>query len=224
MQSPFRYPGKRRWILLLSLLAVTVGAPAANAGTTPPPKPKKAHRTCSQLAYQFRELLEPIVEASIDGKPDRAGPTTTRIAAWWKMHHAEIRLRASADSLMPALADAGQSGRALEAARLAVVLADISFGWCGRPPTVAGQLMRIDLAGMTGWLRAQGVDLDWPAGLPETTAAVLTELRSRGESSLADSLDSAILATTKTPVAAGGDVAAARTLLDLVDGAEQRLR
>jgi hypothetical protein len=224
MQPRPRRPVMRWRLLFRALLVVIASAAAMGAGTATTPTPKRPRRTCTQLAYQFRELLEPVVEASIDGQRDLAGPTAARVLGWWKTHHAEIRLRASADSLVPELGAAGQNGRPLEAARLAVVLADASFNWCNRPPTVTDQLMRIDLTGMTGWLRAQGVALDWPAGSSEATAAVLAELRSRGQASLADSLDSATSAVMQTPVAVEGDAAAARRLLDLVDVVEARLR
>jgi hypothetical protein len=221
VRSPLEsQPKARRYLLPALLTAVLV----VGSGANKPPKPKATSRTCAQTAWQFRELLEPVVEASIDGHPDQAGTAAARVQGWWKRHHGEIRLRASTDSLVPALARAGSEGRALEAARLAVLLTEQTYGWCGRPPVLVDQVLRIDLAGQTAWLRAQGVNIPWADETPGAASSVEAELRTQGHEALADSLESALRAATETPVAERGDAGPALHLLDLVDRVESALR
>ena len=85
-------------------------------------------------------------------------------------------------------------------------------------------MMRIDLAGMAGWLRAHGVDTPFPGNVESATQVVAEQLRAKGRAALADRLIKDAAATLVIPVRANGDVRTANALLQRVDDAEVALR
>jgi len=216
-------------VLLLGLALVAaagIGATKMRTTSRPAAKSTASHRipvTCGHRAAAFREKLEPVVEAAIDRRPKRAATAADSALAWWHRHSGSFGTQATADSLLPAMQAAAHARRPLHAARLAVLVSDQSFVWCPEPPTMADQLMRIDLVGQTGWLRAHNIDLPWPDGARDAVRVVTAALRGKQRSALADSLEAYVAATLKTPVAAHRDAAPSQTLLDLVDVAEKEI-
>lgn len=178
---------------------------------------------CRLRAAAFREALEPVVEAVIDGRPTNALAAAHRADAWWGTQRGAFASHPQADSMMGALRSAASHRAYTEAAGIAVRTAVASFEWCGEPASDAERLFMLDLVGMTGWLRARGMALDWPPQVRGVTDSLAARLISRHQVDLAVRLRGSVRATLGTRVAAKGATQAARSLLDLVDVVEKVL-
>lgn len=179
---------------------------------------------CRPRASAFREALESVVEAVIDGRPSRVLVAAHRADAWWAAHRGAFASRPRADSMMGDLRSAAGHRAYTEAAGIAVRTAVATFEWCGEPASDGERLFLLDLAGMTGWLRARGMALEWPPRVREATDAIAARLMSRGQIRLAARLRDSVKATLGTPVARQGTPQAAQSLLDLVDVIEKALQ
>jgi hypothetical protein len=205
-------------LALLVILLSTVGAHAARAGQTAPPGAKRM--SCAHRTAVFRERLEPVIEAVIDGKPERTARATSRAEQWWARHGAELKTHAGADSTLRAMVAAGGKGQPMQAAGLALILATQSLDWCQRPIRTADRLMRLDLFGMAAWLHTQGEHIPLPGGVDEATEIIAKKLVAKGHQDLANELG-ASAATVRTADAAGSKGSApAKSFLDLIDRVE----
>ena len=206
-------------LLLLPATRWTDAAAAADSGAAPPPH---AHGgACADAAATFREKLEPVIEAAIDGQAGHAATACEHALTWWTGHADKIGAGTPADSLIGVMVAVGRGGNPLEAARVAVIAATASFKWCDTAPRLADRLMILDLVGMAAWLRAHGVESPGPTAAEEAVSAVATALRAKHREALTDRLRKAVRETLSAP--AGTD-APAKRLLDLVDVVETALR
>ena len=183
--------------------------------------------SCLHVAREFRERLESVIEAVIDGRAAAVPAASRRASIWWAAHRQAVPNAADADSSLREMVTAAQAHQPLVAARAAVEAAVISLHWCAASPPAPlarqEQLMLVDLVGMTGWLRGRGAQLEWPAGVPETTGQLSAALVASKHVALATRLRAAVAATLATPSSANGDRTAAIHLLDLVDVIEKVL-
>lgn len=180
--------------------------------------------SCSTDALAFCEALEPVIEAVTDGRPNRVQPAALRAQAWWTAHRAGFANAAAIDSTMRDLTALASAHRAPLAARAAVVAATAALDACHEPATDAGRVMRIDLAGMAGWLRAHGVNTPFPGGVAPAAQSISDRLRANGHEALAAQLSKDLAATLAIPARVEGNVHAADSLLQRVDEVEQALR
>ena len=183
--------------------------------------------TCRRLAASLREWLESVTEAVIEGQAATAPAAAERVAAWWRVNRGALAADRAADSLMSATVAAARARRFTEAAGKAVELSVASLVWCGgsnSARTTTDQLMLVDLAGMTAWLRARGVALDWPPAVELTAESLALHLVARGHAAVAARLRTAVTAALATPQAPDGDVTTAVRLLEIVDEAEVGVR
>jgi hypothetical protein len=84
--------------------------------------------------------------------------------------------------------------------------------------------MRLDLAGMAGWLSADQREVAWPNGVDASLDRVSAALAKKGKSSLATTLRGSVTATRDAALGHAGDRKPAKALLDLVDVVEKALR
>ena len=206
-------------LLLLPATRCANAAAAAGSGAAPPPHARDS--ACADDAATFREKLEPVIEAAIDGQAGHTAPACERALTWWAGHADRIGAATLADSLVDAMVAAGRGGNPLEAARVALLAATASFKWCDTAPRLADRLMILDLVGMAAWLRAHGVESPGPTAAEESVPAVATALRAKHREALTDRLRTAVREALSAP--AGTDAPAQR-LLDLVDVVETALR
>jgi hypothetical protein len=178
---------------------------------------------CRHTAAVFRERLEPVVEAAIDGRPKRAAAAADSALAWWGRHAHRFGRRAVADSLLQAMGTAAHGNRPNHAANFALRVSEETFAWCPEPATLEDQLMRIDLVGEAAWRRAHGIAAPWPDLTRDAVSAIRAALPGASGAALADSLEASVGASLRMPVAAHGDAAAASALLDLVDALEKEI-
>ena len=176
---------------------------------------------CRQNAKALRESLEVVVEAAINGHTAEVPGAAERAAAWWRTHHQALRHSPEAARLMDAMVASGRKGDSREAARSAVQVGVGSFKWCPGRPRTDDQLMLLDFVGMTGWLRAQGVSVDWPPGVQGATDSLARQLERRGKAALAKQLRGAVRDTITNST--NRDVKPSLRLLDLVDVVEKAL-
>ena len=179
--------------------------------------------SCGRLSAGLREQLESVTEAVIDGRQAAVPAAADRAAAWWATRRRSLERRLQADSFMVRMSGAAHGRRPREAARIAVQLSVASFGWCPGTLGTADRLMLVDLAGMTGWLRARGAHLAWPGAAPAAAESLASALVGRGHTALAARLRRSMAATLSTPESASGDARAAVQLLDTVDLVEKVL-
>ena len=144
--------------------------------------------------------------------------------SWWGANRTKFSDPARIDSTMSELKILAAERRAPLAARAALVASIAALDECPEPPIDAVMLMRLDLTGMAGWLRAHGVDAPFPRNVEHAAEALCERLRSRGHVTLADKLTKEVAATLAIPVHFNGDVHAANALMQLVDEAEQAVR
>jgi hypothetical protein len=204
--------------ILLTILLPVLGAHPARAGDTAAPAAKRM--SCAHRTAVLRERLEPVIEAVIDGKPERTGKTTSRAEQWWARHGAELKAQPGADSLLQAMAAAGGKGQSLEAARDAAILATRSLDWCPGRVRTADRLMRLDLFGMAAWLRTRGETIPLPGGVEKTAKIIVKSLVAKGNQALASELELSITAVQAANSAGSKDPAQAKALLDLIDKVE----
>ncbi len=179
---------------------------------------------CSTDALAFSEALEPVIEAVTDGLPNKVQPAALRAQAWWNANRAHFAGAAAIDSTMRNLTALASAHRAPLAARAAVVAATAALDSCHEPATDATRVMRIDLAGMAGWLRAHGISTPFPGDVAAAGLAISNRLRANGHEALAAQLRKDLAATLAIPVRVEGNAHAADSLLQRVDEVEQALR
>jgi len=213
-----RFAGRHQvtvtWVVL-ACLAVTGQAPGSVAATP------ALKRDCSATALAFSETLEPVIEAVIDGQPNKVQLAADRAQAWWAAHRAGWMNAATVDSAMRELELQASAHHASLAARAAVRASTAALDACPDPPTLAANMMRVDLAGMAGWLRAHGVNTPFPRNVEQAAEAIGDRLRAGGHEALAGRLAREVAATLVIPVRMNGDLRAANALLARVDEAEQ---
>lgn len=227
MRDPFGVPRggsirircRRRTALFLA--AAVLCAPSLPSRTLA----TKTESDCTHRPdAEFRERLEPIVEAVIDGRSATWKAAAGRATGWWKVHRTAFPDRDQADSALAAIGTAVNRGEGNEAARAAVAISVVSLRWCDKPLSDGDRLMLLDLVGMSGWLRSRGVPLDWPPGAGAAAEVLGARLHHRGRGTLAERLRAALAATLQVPVRADGDTRPARRLLDLVDVVEKSVQ
>lgn len=179
-------------------------------------------RVCLAVS-ELRERLEGVTEAVIDGRPTRVPDAAEHAAAWWTTHRGELAATPALDSLVERMQAEARHARPRSAAAAAVRLSVASLAWCPAPPTDNDRLLLLDLAGMTGWLRARGQSLEWPSGVQGAKDTLMAHLETRRERQLAVTLDGAVAAVLATPVRKAGDQRTATALLELVDRLERIL-
>jgi len=182
-----------------------------------------APRDCAARAAAFRERLEAVTEAAIDGRPERVPAAAERAQAWWRLHGASLGDHARADSLLANLVSAARAHGANASARLAVRLSTESLRWCTGALSTPDQLMVLDLAGMAAWLRARGLASEEPAGSGAVAESVAAALLHAQHSGLAARLRVDYAAAQSQTGGQAADVRAAVRLLDLVDEIEKVL-
>src|SRR6266850_467521 len=204
---------------MATIVACTaVGHAPAGAAIRP------AAASCRALSASLREQLETVTEAVIDGRPAAVPVAAHRAMTWWTTYGRSLDRGPEADSLVARMSRAARGGQPQEAARDAVRLSVQSLGWCGGELGTTDRLMLVDLAGMTGWLRARGARLDWPGGAETAADSLASALVARGRGALAAQLRRSLAATLSMPEVAAGDIHAAVRLLDTVDLVEKALR
>lgn len=206
------------------MVAAWVAAWAIGSGGAATASAAPAADPCRTVALGLRERLESVTEAVIDGKLAAVPRAASRVAGWWQTQRQSMASRPQADSLIDGMALAAVRHHPRTAARIAVQLSAQSLAWCPGSPGTDDRLMLIDLAGMTGWLRARDERLDWPGDVHGASEALASQLVAGKHAPLAARLRSAVAATLSTPESAAGDVHAALRLLDLVDEIEKVLR
>jgi hypothetical protein len=197
---------------LAASIVLAVAGPAA---------PAVAPRTCRGDAVAFSEALKPVIEAVTDGRPDKVPRAAAGAQAWWSSNRSRFARPASIDSAMQVLHALATTHRAPLAASAAIAAANAALDACPEPPSVVERLMRIDLTGMAGWLRAHGVNARFPREAERETKVIVERLRASGHAALADRLASEVAATLAIPVRVNGDVRTANALLQRVDEVEQ---
>lgn len=202
-------------VLLALACCVLPGASAAAA-----PGAVQEPPACQSNALALSEAIEPVVEAVTDGRPDRVPAAARRAEAWWSAHRSRFSNPAVIDSAMGELQVLATGHRAPLAARSAVIAANAALDACPESPSDATMLMRIDLAGMAGWLRAHGVDARFPRLAAESARTIGARLRARGRVAMANALAREAAATLAIPVRVEGNVRAANALLERVDDIE----
>lgn len=208
-------------------LGIAMAVMAGPAAGRPLPGAARPAESCRHAAREFRERLEAVTEAVIDGRVAAVPRASRRVSLWWATHRQAMPNAADADSSLRELVTAAQAHQPLVAARAAVEASVISLHWCEATPATAlatqEQLMLVDLVGMSGWLRARGAQLEWPAGVQEATDRLSAALVARKHAALATRLRNAVAATLAAPMSTTGDRTAAIHLLDLVDVIEKVL-
>jgi hypothetical protein len=200
-------------LVAVACLAVPFAARAAGPATG----------DCARRAGVFRERLETVTEAAIDGRPAAMPAAVDSADAWWRTHGASFDPHASADSLVAKLVRTGHARHANEAAQLAVRLSTLSFGWCTGALSTADQLMVLDLTGQAAWLGAKGAPTQAPANSLSVSETVASRLQHAQHAELASKLRKAVAAVQPQAGGKPADVHAAVGLLDLVDDIEKVL-
>ena len=203
--------------MVACLTVVGLAADTASGGAVP-------EQRCLTNALSLSEALEPVIEAVTDGRPNRVPLAATRAQAWWAAHRTSFANPAALDTAMSSLHTLASTHRAPLAARAALVASTAALDACSETPTEAAHLMRIDLAGMAGWLRAHGVDAPFPRGVAQAAQSIDDRLRASGHGAMAEGLRKELAATLAIPVRVEGNVHAADSLLQRVDEIEQALR
>lgn len=165
-----------------------------------------------------------MIEAVTDGRPNKVPAASAKAQSWWAANRASFAEPATVDSAIKELKVFAASHRAPLAARAAVMASTSALDACTEPPTDAERLMRIDLAGMAGWLRAHGVNASFPRDSEKAAQAIGESLRAKGHAALAEQLKKDVAATLVIPVRVNGDVKVANALLQCVDDVEQAVR
>lgn len=205
-------------VALLVILLSTFGAYAARAGQATPPGAKRM--SCAHRTAVFRERLEPVIEAVIDGKPERTTRATSRVEQWWTQHGAELKTHAGADSILTLMVAAGGKGQSMQAARLALLLATQSLDWCQGRVRTADRLMRLDLFGMAAWLHTRGESIPLPGGVDKAMEIIVKKIVAKGHQDLANELKASAAAVRAADAAGSKDSAPAKSFLDLIDRVE----
>lgn len=214
-----RLPLLRIALICAASIATIIAARADAAVAVQPPA-----SACRTFTAQLREHLEGVTEAWLDGRAAALEPAAKRAQAFWSTRRQDEFATPSGDSLMQALLGAARRRDNVRAAHLAVSLSVRTFEWCGARASTDDDLMRLDLVGAVGWLRASGEHEAWPAGLHESTARIESQLTARHRADLAKRLAGAVAALLAQPEGAGKSTKPAGALLDLVDEMEKALR
>lgn len=177
---------------------------------------------CRQGTAALREHLEQVLESCIEGRAARVKPAARATWSWWLAHRVAFPESAAAES---ALLDLRATARTnpLHAAGEAYRLAAWSLDWCPGVEHLEDRLMRIDLIGMAGWLRARDEAVEWPRDAGAAVEAIGLRLEAGNHAGLAARVRRAVGLVLDTPARDAGAGAHARALLDLVDRAENAL-
>jgi hypothetical protein len=200
-------------LVAVACLAVPLAARAAGPATG----------DCAKRAGVFRERLETVTEAAIDGRPAAMPAAVDSVNTWWRSHGASFDQHADPDSLVAKLVRTGRSRHTNEAAQLAVRLSTLSLDWCAGALSTADQLMVLDLTGQAAWVSAKGLSTPAPANSLAVSDTVATRLQRAQHAELSSRLRTAIAAVRPQPGGKPADVRAAVRLLDLVDDIEKVL-
>ena len=206
---------RARTLILVITVASAFGAVAPS---------RAAASDCHPQAAALRESLEAVTEAVIENEEAILLIATEHLQRWWLEHRNAFGAGAEADRQIAGIAAAAQAGEATKAAAAAIGLSTTSLDWCGGGQRTDDQLMRLDLVGMTAWLRARGENLAFMPHAYGTAEQVAEKLDARGKHSLAKQTREAAKAALAVPVSTHGDVKAANRLLELVDKIERALR
>lgn len=200
-------------LVAVACLAVPLAARATGSATG----------DCTARTGAFRERLESVTEAVIDGRLAAVPAAADRAQAWWRLHGGSLGAHASADSIVFRLKHAAQTRDAKLAAHLAVELSTQSLAWCEGALSIPDQLMVLDLAGMAAWLRAKGVATHEPPTSREVARTVAEALQRGHHEALAVRLRAAYAAVQSPSRTTAADIRSAVLLLDLVDEIEKVL-
>lgn len=179
---------------------------------------------CAIRAGVFRERLESVTEAAIDGRAAAVTAAADRAQLWWRVHAKSLGDHANVDSSLSRLVSVARGHQASAAAHLAVGLSTASLSWCAGTLSTADQLMVLDLAGMAAWVRAKGIATDEPANSRAVSESVAAALLHAHRTALAARLRTAYSSVQPRADGKIADLAAAIRLLGLVDDIEKVLR
>ena len=200
-------------LVAVACLAVPIAARSTGSATG----------DCAARAGEFRERLETVIEAAVDGRPAVVPAAGDSVQAWWRANGALLGQHAGADSLLPKLVRAAHVRRVNEAAQLAVRLSTESFGWCAGALSTTDQLMVLDLTGMAAWLSAKGLATPAPADSRTVMETLAATLQRTGHAALAVDLRKIYAGAEPQPGGKVPGVRAAVRLLDYVDVIEKAL-
>ena len=225
MNTPHRVVSRMcaQSLLVLSCTLLTAG-PAATAHASAPPKPAAAKQSsCAKRALAYAEALEPVIEAVTDGLPKSVPAESAKAQTWWTQHRSHYAGQAALDTAMREVKTHSAASHPSLAARSALVGSIAAIEACPEPRSDEERLMLLDLLGMAGWLRAQGVDASFPVEGQTSMQTIGKHLRAKGKTALADQLEKDVAATLQIPVAKSGNLKAANSVLKLVDDAQLAL-
>ena len=200
-------------LVAVACLAVPIVARATGSATG----------DCAARTGAFRERLETVIEAAIDGRPAVVPAAGDSVHAWWRANAALAAEHASADSQITKLVRTAHGRHANEAAQLAVRLSTESFDWCTGALSTPDQLMVLDLTGMAAWLSAKGLDTKAPATSRTATETLAATLQRTGHAALAVDLRKIYAGVQPQPGGKVAGVRAAVRLLEFVDVIEKAL-
>lgn len=210
---------------LLLVFGTTMAVPTiADAAQNAPGGHRANSGDCRRVTAQLRERLESVTEACIDGRVADLGVAANKASGWWVSRPSPWPTYGGSDSLVGAMLAASERRDSNRAALAAVRLSTESFAWCGGPSSTTDDLMLLDLAGATGWLRGHGESLEWPAALDEVTSRVNKALARKGRTDLGSRLKKAMVDLLAVSDHSKGGSRAAVAVLDLVDVLERALR
>lgn len=179
-----------------------------------------ASPTSARTTVAFCESLEPVAEAVTDGRPARVRSAARKAVAWWRSHDADTLYAAG----MRELLDHADSLHAPLAAGVAIRLSAMAMARCSEPRDPSLDVMRLDVAGMSAWLRSKGVASESPVGAADGAKRVSALLRTLHHEALAARLEREVAVALAVPERAGGPTLAADRLLETVDVVEQALK
>ena len=200
-------------LVAVALLAAPHAARAAGAATG----------DCAKRAGEFRECLEVVTEAVIDGRSAAVPPAADSARSWWRVHGSSFGAHPDVDPLLSQLVTAAHAHHPVAAAHLAVGLSTQSFAWCPGALSRVDQMMVLDLTGMAAWVRAKGTPTDAPANSATVSDSVAVALDHAKHAQLATRLRTTYAAVQPSPGGKPADVKVAVQMLDLVDDIEKVL-
>ncbi len=212
-----------------AVLALIAAPISATAQIRKPPARAGAGATCRGQAALLRNRLALVVDAAVEQRPELTRPAIRRTMTWWRENRHHVGRAAgpvafhAADSTLRVMVAAGRVGNTLEAARAAVSAAQASFGWCREARPLKDQLMCLRLAGLSAWLRANGVAAEAPE-CGAATGDVAAALRQLGRGDLAGQLESAVAAAQEVPVRDQGATRPGLDLLELLRNVRSAIR
>ena len=199
-------------IHLVAAACLVVPVTARSAGS--------ATGDCATLAGAFRERLESVTGAAIDGRSAQVPVAADRALPGWHAHGSSLGEHASADSVLAQRVSVARAHDANAAAHMAVARSTASPGWCGGALSITDQLMVLDLTGMAAWIRARNIATDQPANSRAVSESVAVALLDAHRTEPAARLRTAYAAVEPRGSGKAADATAAIRLLGLVDDLE----